>query len=39
MPWESSTPPTPPAPVRTGNVRPQADRGLDGWLIDRLFGR
>jgi penicillin-binding protein 1A len=39
MPWESSTPPIPPAPVRTGNVRPQADRGLDGWLIDRLFGR
>ena len=39
MPWEASTPPTPPAPVRTGNVRPQADRGLDGWLIDRLFGR
>jgi penicillin-binding protein 1A len=39
MPWESSAPPTPPAPVRTGNVRPQADRGLDGWLIDRLFGR
>jgi hypothetical protein len=20
------------------NVRPQADRGLDGWFLDRLFG-
>jgi len=29
-----------PAPVAsTGNARPQADRGLDGWLVDRLFGR
>jgi penicillin-binding protein 1A len=29
-----------PAPVAgTGNVRPQADHGLDGWLIERLFGK
>jgi penicillin-binding protein 1A len=29
-----------PAPfASTGTVRPQADRGLDGWLLDRLFGR
>jgi len=29
-----------PAPVAaSGNVRPQADHGLDGWLLDRLFGR
>jgi penicillin-binding protein 1A len=27
-----------PAPVRT-SVRPQAASGLDGWLMDRLFGR
>ncbi len=30
----------PPAPVAGGgNVRPQADRGLDGWFLDRIFGR
>jgi penicillin-binding protein 1A len=30
-----------PAPVAAagGNVRPQADHGLDGWFLDRLFGR
>ena len=22
-----------------GNVRPEADHGLDGWFLDRLFGR
>ena len=27
-----------PAPTRT-SVRPQAAAGLDGWLMDRLFGR
>jgi penicillin-binding protein 1A len=27
-----------PAPVRTA-VRPEAASGLDGWLMDRLFGR
>ena len=27
-----------PAPTRT-SVRPEAARGLDGWLMDRLFGR
>ena len=40
------TAPTPPAPVRTsppagqprGPVRPEAAAGLDGWLMDRLFG-
>ena len=26
-----------PQPVRT-NVRPEAAGGLDGWLVDRLFG-
>ena len=37
-------PPTPasaagrPAPTRT-SVRPEAGAGLDGWLMDRLFGR
>jgi penicillin-binding protein 1A len=30
-------PPTP-APTRT-SVRPEAASGLDGWLVDRLFGR
>jgi penicillin-binding protein 1A len=30
-----------PAPVsaRGGAVRPEAAAGLDGWLVDRLFGR
>lgn len=28
----------PPPPTRA-NVRPEADAGLDGWLMDRLFGR
>jgi len=40
------TAPTPPAPVRAGPpvgqprapVRPEAAAGLDGWLMDRLFG-
>jgi len=27
-----------PAPKRT-SVRPEAAPGLDGWLMDRLFGR
>jgi penicillin-binding protein 1A len=27
-----------PAPTRT-SVRPEAAAGLDGWLMDRLFGR
>jgi penicillin-binding protein 1A len=27
-----------PAPTRA-SVRPEAARGLDGWLMDRLFGR
>jgi penicillin-binding protein 1A len=27
-----------PAPTRA-SVRPEAASGLDGWLIDRLFGR
>jgi penicillin-binding protein 1A len=27
-----------PAPTRT-SVRPEASAGLDGWLMDRLFGR
>ena len=40
------TAPTPPTPVRAnspagqphGPVRPEAAAGLDGWLMDRLFG-
>jgi penicillin-binding protein 1A len=41
--------PTPPAPLTAGgtnrpaptraSVRPEAAGGLDGWLMDRLFGR
>jgi penicillin-binding protein 1A len=33
--------PARPAPMRTAGtaVRPEADRGLDGWLMQRLFGR
>ena len=27
-----------PAPTRT-SIRPEAASGLDGWLMDRLFGR
>jgi penicillin-binding protein 1A len=34
----SSVPPTRPAPMRTA-VRPEAAAGLDGWLMERLFGR
>jgi penicillin-binding protein 1A len=30
--------PTRPAPTRT-SARPQSAGGLDGWLVDRLFGR
>jgi penicillin-binding protein 1A len=30
--------PNRPAPTRTA-VRPQAAAGLDGWLMERLFGR
>ena len=26
-------------PARGGAVRPEAAAGLDGWLVDRLFGR
>jgi penicillin-binding protein 1A len=35
-----SSVPSPPAPMRTAGsaVRPEADRGLDGWLMQRLFG-
>jgi penicillin-binding protein 1A len=31
----------PPAPVAASNsnVRPEADHGLDGWFLDRIFGR
>jgi penicillin-binding protein 1A len=29
-----------PAPTRTAaSARPEAAAGLDGWLMDRLFGR
>jgi penicillin-binding protein 1A len=27
------------ANTANNNVRPEADRGLDGWFLDRLFGR
>jgi penicillin-binding protein 1A len=27
-----------PQPTRTSSVRPEADAGLDGWLMQRLFG-
>jgi penicillin-binding protein 1A len=37
------SPPSPtasrPTPTRTSSVRPEADAGLDGWLMQRLFGR
>jgi len=40
-----TAPTTPPAPVQAGPgargrapVRPEASAGLDGWLVDRLFG-
>ncbi len=28
-----------PTPTRTSSVRPEAAAGLDGWLMERLFGR
>jgi penicillin-binding protein 1A len=32
--------PAPPAPIQSANNAPRArDRGLDGWLLDNLFGR
>ena len=36
-----SHPPPVPAPMRTAGTaaRPEADAGLDGWLMQRLFGR
>jgi penicillin-binding protein 1A len=34
----ASAGPNRPAPTRT-SARPQAAAGLDGWLVDRLFGR
>ena len=30
---------TGPAPTRDRRARPEAAAGLDGWLVDRLFGR
>jgi penicillin-binding protein 1A len=36
MPAQST--PSQTMPTHT-NQRPQADSGLDGWLVDRLFGR
>jgi len=35
----SPTPSTPPTRVSADSPRPEADHGLDGWLLDRLFGR
>jgi penicillin-binding protein 1A len=42
-PVASTSPTRPPAPTRTSappnsNARPEAAAGLDGWLVDRLFG-
>ncbi len=34
-PSRTSMPPAPPSP----SARPEAAAGLDGWLVDRLFGR
>jgi penicillin-binding protein 1A len=35
-----TTPTAPPAPVGGPSLRPQPiDRGLDGWFIDKIFGR
>jgi len=36
-PVSSSGPPAPPTPVRDERLPPQS--GIDGWLLDRLFGR
>ncbi len=36
-PFPGTAPNRPPPP--RGSVRPEADAGLDGWLIQRLFGR
>ena len=37
-PSPATSPAGRPAPMRT-SVRPEAASGLDGWLVDRLFGR
>ena len=31
--------PPPGTPAARSNIRPEADAGLDGWLLERLFGR
>jgi penicillin-binding protein 1A len=39
-PTDRLAPAPAPAPVAANtNVRPEADHGLDGWFLDRLFGR
>jgi penicillin-binding protein 1A len=38
MPMSASGVTGRPAPTRT-SVRPEAAAGLDGWLMERLFGR
>jgi penicillin-binding protein 1A len=41
-PTDRLAPAPPPAPTpvaASNNVRPEADHGLDGWFLDRLFGR
>jgi penicillin-binding protein 1A len=37
-PSSPSSVPVRPSPTRTSSVRPEADSGLDGWLMQRLFG-
>jgi penicillin-binding protein 1A len=38
-PADRQVPPTMAANTANNNVRPEADHGLDGWFLDRLFGR
>ncbi|HEY3678865.1 MAG TPA: penicillin-binding protein 1A [Bradyrhizobium sp.] len=37
-PYAPMAPGRPAAPVRNTSARPEADSGLDGWLVQRLFG-
>jgi penicillin-binding protein 1A len=40
LPSFGSTPAAPPTPVNPQSNRPQQiDRGMDGWFLDRIFGR
>jgi hypothetical protein len=36
---DGMAPPVPPAPIRSAGNAPAARGGLDGWMLNNLFGR